>query len=177
MIPIIPLMLFIPSRLNRVREKSSNRSSQNAFNFESNTSTIKEITYATLLSNFRVVLACISGILAMIFMLFYDTIFTDRLLEIGVSENYIGYIFSICTLTFSISCPIAGYLCNRYPWLKIYMTQLAFPFTFISLIQMGPSQILNFPNTLGWIISGTAFLGFSCSLIFIPLLPEIIEAV
>ena len=43
-----------------------------------------------LLKNKRVMMASISSIFAMIFMLFYDTILSDQLIEVGLDKNLVG---------------------------------------------------------------------------------------
>lgn len=42
------------------------------------------------LTNRRVIIAAVSSVFAMIFMLFYDTIYSDDLLANGVKQDYIG---------------------------------------------------------------------------------------
>lgn len=49
--------------------------------------------------------------------------------------------------------------------------------SFISLIMFGPSQLLNFPQSIPLILVGNCLGGFSVSFIFVPLLAEIIEVV
>ena len=73
-----------------------------------------------LLTNKRVLMACISSIFAMIFMLFYDTILSDHLIYLGVSESVIGYVFALGCLVYAIFCPIVGHLANHVP--KIFLT-------------------------------------------------------
>ncbi len=103
----------------------------------------KRHTFKMFLKNKRVVIALISSIFAMNVMLFYNTIYSDQLISMGVSQDYIGYIFALGCLVYSIFCPIVGYLSKYMP--KIYLTQISFLVTFVSLIMFGPSQVLGFP--------------------------------
>jgi hypothetical protein len=48
---------------------------------------------------------------------------------------------------------------------------------FVSMIMFGPSQILGFPQSIPLMLVGNALAGFSDSLIFVPLLAEIIDVV
>ena len=121
-------------------------------------------------------MACVSAILAMNFMLFYDTILSDHMLDMEVSDKYIGFIFALGCFAYTIFCPFVGLILHKgMP--KVFLTQFAFCMAFISLILMGPSEVLGLPNKVAIIIPGMFLLGMSNSFIFVPLLPEIIDAV
>jgi len=51
-----------------------------------------------------------SAMLAMVFMLFYDTIYSNYLLSIGVSDEYLGYFFALGSFVYAFSAPLVGYL-------------------------------------------------------------------
>jgi len=98
---------------------------------------------------------CISSIMAMILMIFNDTIYSNNLLDIGVSEDYIGnltylfileigYFFMGESLVYTLACPFIGYICKFVP--KIYILQVAFFLSSISLFMFGPSKILLMPQ-------------------------------
>ena len=111
----------------------------------------------------------------MIFMLFMDTIYSNYLISIGVSEKNIGYFFALACFVYSICAPLVGILCKYIS--KPYLTQFAFIMSFIALTLYGPSEVLGLPPKLWIMIVGNAALGFAISFIFVPLLSEIIEAV
>lgn len=71
-IPFILIIFFVPNKLNRSSQERNDSltSSQRKENE-------KKITYKMLLANKRVLVAGISSVFAMIFMLFYDTIYSD----------------------------------------------------------------------------------------------------
>lgn len=129
----------------------------------------------TLLTNPRAMMATISSVIAMILMIFFITILSDHLIEIGVQEMYIGYVLALNCAMYAAFSPIVGYLCIYIK--KIFLTQVSFLLCCGSLILMGPSEFLNLPDKLSFLISGMACLGISTSFIFVPLLPEIIDAV
>jgi MFS family permease len=54
---------------------------------------------------------------------------------------------------------------------------MAFIFSSVALFLFGPSKVFNFPDKIYLSALGLAILGGSCSLIFVPLLSEIIEGV
>lgn len=127
------------------------------------------------LTNKRAIIACVSSIFAMIFMNFYDSIYSNYLISAGISKDYIGYFFTLVCAVNAIFSPIVGYLCKFIP--KPYLTQFAFLMSFISLILFGPSEILRFPQSLTLMIWGNILNGFANSFIFVPLPAEIIDAV
>eukprot|EP00347_Sterkiella_histriomuscorum_P004444 403360434 len=170
-VPFMLVIFFIPNRINKQVKDQNADSMTSSQKIQNN----RKVGLKMLLTNKRVMMASISSIFAMIFMLFYDTILSDQLLEIGVSKNLVGYMFGLMSLIYTLSSPIAGWLCQKLK--KIYITQLAFILASISLFFFGPSQLLSFPDQLWPMIIGMILLGFACALIFVPLLPEIIDAV
>ena len=87
--------------------------------------------------NRRVFFAGIAGVFGMIAMNFFNPIYTDHLLEIGVPEKYIGFFFGLACLIYIIMCPIVGYMTCFVN--KVYMMQLSLLVSFIALILCGPS--------------------------------------
>ncbi len=65
-------------------------------------------------------MASISSMLAMVFMLFYIAIYSNYLLSVDVSDDYIGYFFALGCGVYSLSAPCVGYLCKFIP--KVYLT-------------------------------------------------------
>lgn len=63
------------------------------------------------LTNWHALIAALSATFALMFMLFFDSILSIRLIDLGVNEDYIGYIFSVACFCYALSAPIAGYLC------------------------------------------------------------------
>lgn len=116
----------------------------------------KKVSLKMLLVNKRVFMACVSSIFAMIFMLYYDTIYSDYLIASGVSKNLIGkilsfgiskntgYFFVLGSLVYTISSPVVGWLCNKFQ--KMYITLFAFILASVALFLFGPSKLLGFPG-------------------------------
>lgn len=136
---------------------------------------MKKITFKTLLTNTRVLMASVSSIFAMIFMLFMDPIYSNYLLSAGVSDKYIGYFFGLWCGVYALCTPIVGWLCKYVP--KLVLTQASFVMSFCALIMFGPSEVLGFPQSITIMIIGNASLGLAVSFVFVPLLSEIIDAV
>jgi MFS family permease len=89
-------------------------------------------------------MAALSATCAMVFMLFFDSILSLRLEEMGVPENDIGYVFAIGCFTYALSSPVVGYLCKKFPGRVV--TQFSFICAAISLFLLGPSELLHFPE-------------------------------
>ncbi len=56
----------------------------------------------------------ISCILGTIFLLFNEPIISDHLIEVGLSQDYIGFIFAASCLAYAIAAPLVGYLTNHF---------------------------------------------------------------
>ena len=72
-----------------------------------------EITYLQMLKDRRVFVAVISSTVAMIFMFFFDTILSDHLLDIGISDIDIGYFFALICFAYLISALIVNWLSKK----------------------------------------------------------------
>lgn len=134
-IPIIAQVFLIPQKMNHLSENDIKQRTASVDSFRYND--FKSITYKTLLTNKRVVVGCVSSILAMIFMVFYETIYSDHMITLGVSENVIGYLFALGCAVATIFSPIVGCLCKIFP--KMILTQFAFFAGALSLVMFGPS--------------------------------------
>lgn len=115
MIPGVLALLLIPARMNKPKVRRESMTSSQRRDKD------RKVTLKMMLKNQRVVMACVSSIIAMIIMLFYDTIYSDRLLELEVSKNLVGnyfyldfeftgYIMALACLSYTISTPIVGWL-------------------------------------------------------------------
>lgn len=179
-------MIYVPRRINvyayseqpngidEATGRPRTASQQQAF-LEGGGEGPKALNFWLLLKNRRAMMASVSSIFAMIFMLFTDTIFTNYALSVGVSEDYIGFVFAMPCLVYTISAPLVGLLCKRIR--RMYLTQVAFLLSFVGLVLLGPSEVFGLPQTLGLILTGFNVLGFAISLIFVPLLSEVVDAV
>jgi MFS family permease len=136
-----------------------------------------QVTYKIFFTNIRAMTAIISSMFAMIFMLFYEPVFTNYIAvhQGWVSKDSVGYCLAIGCFTYAFASPLVGVLCSKVP--RRYVTVCAFILCSISLFLLGPSHTLNFPEKLGFTLAGIGCLGFSVAFLFVPLLPEIIASV
>lgn len=98
-------------------------------------------------------IATSSCILATVVLLFTEPIISDHLIEIGVSEHYIGmpiitsiigYIFALACLSYALAAPIVGHLTSESKFSKQALTLFAFILSSIALLIQGPSKLLGF---------------------------------
>jgi MFS family permease len=130
-VPLLLCIVYVPSRLNTYEYKEAENgidektgvartSSQQQLYLDGGGQVAKPLTFVTILKNPRAMMASISSIFAMIFMLFTDTIFSNYAISIGVSDQYIGYIFAMPCLVYTICAPMVGILCKYIR--KMYLT-------------------------------------------------------
>jgi MFS family permease len=136
-----------------------------------------QVTFKIFFTNVRAMTAIISSMFAMIFMLFYEPVFTDYIAkeQKWVDEENVGYCLAIGCFTYAVASPLVGILCSKIA--RRYVTCFAFILCAISLFLLGPSKTLHFPENLGFSLAGIGCLGFSVAFLFVPLLPEIVAAV
>jgi sugar phosphate permease len=78
-------------------------------------------------------------------------------------------------LFFIVSGNLVGFFADRFP--KRFILLFAFVLVAISNYLMGPSALLSLPRELWIYFVGYAINGFAQGLVFVPLLPEVLEAV
>lgn len=92
----------------------------------------------------RAMTAIVSSMFAMIFMLFYEPVLSKYLVEeYDVSENVVGYYFSIGCFTYAFASPLVGFLCAKIA--RRYVTLAAFLMVSFSMFLLGPTQVMHFP--------------------------------
>jgi predicted MFS family arabinose efflux permease len=162
------LQLFVvPNRVNRTKNQPK---------FIEHGEPTKQITFMNFFKNRRAMMGCVSTIFGVVFILFYLTIYSDYLInDVGIQSKYIGFFFCIVPGTYFIASPIVGYLSNRIP--RIYIITVSFFIITIADLLFGPSYIIGFPQKVPIIIAGTVLVGLSYSLVLVPLIAEIIDAV
>jgi MFS family permease len=135
-----------------------------------------QVTFKIFFTNLRAMTAIVSAMFAMIFMLFYEPLFTPYLEKAYTfPKDKVGYTLAIGCFTYAVASPLVGMLCAKME--RKYITLMAFFFCGISLLMFGPSLVLGIKPKLAWTLVGIGFLGFSVAFLFVPLLPEIIASV
>lgn len=125
--------------------------------------------------NKRSLISLLTTFVGMLAIFYLDPTLSIRLEEFGVSENNVGYYFAIEGFAFGVGSPITGWLCSKFD--RRTIIQFCLFQMGIALFFVGPSELLHFPQTLGFITFGLIALGFGVAGAFVPLIPEIVEAV
>lgn len=112
---------------------------------DAKTSMSHDVTYSKFLKNRRAMMAIVSAIFAMMFMLFFDGILTMHLIsDLNIGENSAGYFFALICATYALSSPFVGILATFAP--RRWLTFLSFCVASIALLMLGPSKLLKFPE-------------------------------
>lgn len=134
-----------------------------------------KISYKAIFLNRRAFWALLSVMIAMLNLSFFVPSLAVRLGRLGIDSSFVGYFFSITTLMYSVFAPVSGWLSSKIDCR--YTACAAFFLNYISLICLGPSELLEFPEELYLVVIGLIFTGFCVSFIFVPSLGEIVAAV
>jgi MFS family permease len=106
---------------------------------------------------------------------FSSSFFTPALLkEKHVPEVYHGVIVSISSLFYVAFTILVGYVIDKFP--KRLFILVSFGGCALAMLLTGPSYLLGMPNKLWILCIGQALQGAFLGLIFIPIMPEMIEA-
>lgn len=132
--------------------------------------------YSWFLGNRRAAFALTCCSMVMIFVSFKQAFMTVVLeKQYGVPKIWHGLIIAVPAFFYVISGNIVGLVIEKAPR-RIFLLS-AFIFMAISNFLMGPSAILQMPRELWIFFVGYAINGISQGFIFIPILPEVLEAV
>ena len=97
------------------------------------------ITYARFFRNKNGLLLITAAVMTMLIEYYIDPIIGKQMLELGVSEQNVGYIFAASGCAFGIGALVAGQLCQRIS--RIYVMLIGFIGMALSLLLIGPCQI------------------------------------
>ncbi len=73
-----------------------------------------QVTFKIFFTNLRAMTAIISAMFAMIFMLFYEPIFTPYIVEQKwIKDTQVGFTLAIGCFTYAVGSPLVGMLCSK----------------------------------------------------------------
>lgn len=128
-------------------------------------------------NNSRCVFALLACSMVVIFLDFYEAILSVHLLDTyKLGADYNGYIFAVPCLTYCLSTPFVSELTDRVSS-KRHFILLALLLCFVSLLLAGPSPTLGLGDSLWLLVFGLGMNGIASGFAFIPIYPEIMEAV
>jgi len=113
--------------------------------------------------------------LAAVCLHFLDPILSLHMEELGWSEDDTGFVFALYALTWAIGSLMAGCICQHVN--RRVVIFLSFITLSMSLLLVGPSAILGLPLSNQIVLPGFILLGFSVAGCYVPLIPEIVDAV
>lgn len=136
----------------------------------------KKAGYGMILFNRRAAFALLSCSMVMLFVSFKQAFMTVVLEnEYHVEQVYHGWIIAMPALFYVISGNVVGLVIDKAPR-RVFLCA-AFLIMAVSNFLMGPSKLLFLPPELWIFFVGYAINGVSQGFIFIPILPEVLEAV
>ena len=136
----------------------------------------KVISFKMFLTNKRALFAYISCTVVCFFMSYQSGFLTDVLKnEKGVPEQWNGPILALPALTYTMSCFLVNFVSGRFP--RRLMILFSFLSLACSMVLQGPSLFLGLPDLIPLFLAGFALNGLSQGFVFIPLIPDAIEAV
>ena len=107
----------------------------------------------------------------------YQSSFLTEVLgkEKNIPEIWNGPILALPCLTYTISCILVNYAVGRVP--RRILILVSFLMLAFSMVMQGPSEMLGLPDNNVIMLAGFALNGIAQGFIFIPLLPDALEAV
>lgn len=133
------------------------------------------ITYARFFRNKNGLLLITAAVMTMLIEYYIDPIIGKQMLELGVSEQNVGYIFAASGCAFGIGALVAGQLCQRIS--RIYVMLIGFIGMALSLLLIGPCQILHLPKKVWLMYIGVFIKSFFASFEFVTTIPELIATI
>ena len=119
--------------------------------------------------------ALISCLIVCFFMSYQSAFLTDVLAAKGFTSNTSGLVLALPCLTYTISCILVNFIVGKVPRRLLILT--SFLLLALSMTFQGPSQELGYPDKIWIMLVGFALNGVAQGFIFIPLLPDALEAV
>lgn len=134
------------------------------------------MSFSLFLLNKRSLFAFASCSLVCFFMSYQSSFLTEVLRdEKGIPEIWNGPILALPMFFYTFSCILVNYAVGRVP--RRILILISFLMLAVSMVMQGPSQMLGLPDNNILMLAGFALNGVAQGFIFIPLLPDALEAV
>lgn len=136
----------------------------------------KNVSYMLFLSNRRAMFAYFACAVVCIMTSFSSGFLTVVLTEtMEIKEDYVGYILAIPAAAYILSSIFVNKFIDLVPR-RIFIAG-TFLIYFLATLLLGPSELLSFPKEVYIFMIGYFLSGVAQGFIFIPILPEVIDAV
>lgn len=128
------------------------------------------------LNNRRSIFSYISCTVICLFVAFKSSFLTPVLEHnFGIEQFWHGWILAIPAICYVFSAAVVGYIIDYAPR-RIFLL-VTFVVMLASLILMGPSYLLHLPKQVWIFFIGFGLNGIAQGFLFIPILPEVIDAI
>jgi predicted MFS family arabinose efflux permease len=158
---LLSAIFLIPSRINTAKD-------------EDNDDKEVKIKYCDFFKNYRALSVFLVSFFSLVPLIFIDAVLALWLLELGMSEETVGFGFSLNTFTYGIGSYLTGILCNKLDRRIVVIMFLYL--TVISDLLTGPSAFLGLTPQIWLVMLGLAILGIATGGVFVPIVPELISA-
>jgi predicted MFS family arabinose efflux permease len=110
---LVTVSLLLPSRLNHAQGFQPREAGEAKKTLNDSHEDNRPVTFSMILTNRRAMVAAVASCFAMIFMLFFDSILSQRLkAAYDIGEAQAGYIFALGAFCFAFGSPFVGLLCK-----------------------------------------------------------------
>lgn len=135
----------------------------------------QQVPYSWFFASRRCLFALASCTVVCLMFSFSEPFFTPALKdEKGIPEAYQGLIMGASSVTFLGATIFVGQVIGLLPK-RVFMT-ISFFCCVVGLFLLGPSWLLGLPNSVYILLGGQALLGAGMGFVFIPILPEMLDA-
>jgi predicted MFS family arabinose efflux permease len=105
-----------------------------------------------MLTNKHCIFALLVAVVGTINISYYKGIIGYELVDKGMNEDNVGYVISINSICYLVACLLVPYTCeNSSRKFMFFIAMVGFSF---SNLMLGPSKILNIPDSI-WLIIGS----------------------
>ena len=120
-------------------------------------------------------MALVAMFFGIVCLQYFDLVLSEHLIDLGMSEDNVGFAFALFGFTWAAGAPIVGLVCQYVN--RRTVVAVSFIMIGISLLLTGPSTLLELPLSKGIVLAGLTLLGFSVASCFVPIIPEIVNVI
>jgi len=142
---------------------------------EESGSTETQVSYFEFFANRRSMLSLTIGATSHMLLLYNSPTLANVIVDHGLSKGDAGFGIAICWTMYAIGGFLGGPICALMP--RRYVTLITQILMVQAIVMIGPSQLLDLPDTIPIMFIGLGILGLAIGVLMVPMLPEIIEPV
>ena len=135
----------------------------------------KDIPYSLFFKNKYALMALVANFFGIVCLQYLDPTLSEHMIDLGMSEDDVGFAFALFGFTWAVGAPIVGLVCQYVNGRTV--VAVSFIMIGVSLLLTGPSKLLELPPSMGIVLAGLTLLGFSVASCFVPIIPEIVNVI